>query len=195
MPTPSAYWLALPGEEPIGPFTREEIHARISSSPPGTDWQVCEDGTEDWSPASTLGSDGSGGSGRSGRSGRSGAPPVEIPPIEGPDSNSGDSGYLVLLHLSLLSGFVIPLAGIIAPIILWQMKKEDPLIDRHGREIVNWLIFVFIAAVVFGLLVLLFIGIPLLILLGIAAIVCPIIGAVKATNGEFYSYPMFIRFL
>jgi hypothetical protein len=75
------------------------------------------------------------------------------------------------------------------------MKKEDPLIDRHGREIVNWLIFVFIAAVFFALLALLFIGIPLLILLGIAAIVCPIIGAVKATNGEFFSYPMFIRFL
>jgi hypothetical protein len=186
MPTSSVYWLALPGEEPIGPFTREEIHARISSSPPGTDWQVCEDGTEDWSAASTLGSDGSNGSG---------APPVEVPRPEVPDSSSGDSGYLVLMHLSLLGGFVIPLAGIVAPIILWQMKKEDPLIDRHGREIVNWLIFVFIAAVFFALLALLFIGIPLMILLVIAAIVCPIIGAVKATNGEFYSYPMFIRFL
>ncbi len=39
----------------------------------------------------------------------------------------------MLIHLSQLVGFFIPLGNVIAPLILWQMKKdEDPRIDQHG---------------------------------------------------------------
>jgi uncharacterized Tic20 family protein len=39
------------------------------------------------------------------------------------------------------------------------------------------------------------VGILLLIALGIVAIVFPIIGAVKANNGELWEYPLTIKFL
>ena len=42
---------------------------------------------------------------------------------------------------------------------------------------------------------LIIIGIPILFVLGILAVVFPIIGAIKAYNGELWEYPMAIRFV
>ena len=47
----------------------------------------------------------------------------------------------MFIHLSQLCGYVIPLAGFIVPIILWQVKKdESEVIDQHGRIVTNWII-------------------------------------------------------
>ncbi|MDD3277229.1 MAG: DUF4870 domain-containing protein, partial [Kiritimatiellales bacterium] len=47
----------------------------------------------------------------------------------------------VFLHLSQFLTYLIPLAGIIAPIILWQVKKdESEIVDRHGKIVMNWLL-------------------------------------------------------
>ena len=111
-------------------------------------------------------------------------------------TSSSDNSYLLLMHLSRLSSLVVPIVGLIIPIVMWQVKKdENELIDRQGREITNWLIFWIIAMLVSTLLAFVIIGIPLLIVLPILAIVFPIIGAVKASNGEFYRYPMLFRVL
>ena len=101
----------------------------------------------------------------------------------------------MLIHLSQFCGYLVPLAGLIVPIVLWQIKKnESELIDRHGRVVANWVITELILAVVFGLLCLVFIGVPLLIGLGIVGIIFPIIGAVKAGNGQVWPYPCSIKF-
>jgi uncharacterized Tic20 family protein len=35
---------------------------------------------------------------------------------------------------SLLAGFLIPLARLVVPILIWQLKKDDlPRLDAHGR--------------------------------------------------------------
>ena len=87
-------------------------------------------------------------------------------------------------------------AGIIVPIVLWLMKKNDSeVIDEHGCNVVNWMISAFIYALVFGLLSVLLIGIPLLIILCIVAIIFPIVGAVKANDGEVWRYPFTITFI
>jgi hypothetical protein len=101
----------------------------------------------------------------------------------------------MFIHLSQFCGYVIPLAGLIVPIVLWQIKKnESDIIDRHGRIVVNWIITEFIMGIVFVLLCLVVIGIPLLLMLAVVAIVFPIVGAVKANNGEFWPYPCSIGF-
>lgn len=103
--------------------------------------------------------------------------------------------WCMLIHLSQFCGYLIPLAGMIVPIVLWQMKKkQSDLIDTHGRIVVNWLITEVIFAVAFVLLCLVLIGIPLLIALGVVGIVFPIVGGVKANNGEVWPYPCSIRF-
>jgi len=101
----------------------------------------------------------------------------------------------MFIHLSQFCGYIVPLAGLIVPIILWQIKKsESDIIDRHGRVVVNWIITEFILAVAFALLCLVLIGIPLLVTLAVVAIVFPIVGAVKANNGEVWRYPCSIGF-
>ena len=47
----------------------------------------------------------------------------------------------LILHLSQLANIVAPPAGIVAPIIIWQVKKDQmPALDAHGKMIANWII-------------------------------------------------------
>jgi uncharacterized Tic20 family protein len=102
----------------------------------------------------------------------------------------------LILHLSQLAGYLVPVAGWIAPILIWQLKKQEmPQLDAHGKEVVNWLISCFLYGVVCGILCFFCIGIPLLIALGIVAVVFPIIGGVKANEGILWRYPLTIRFI
>ena len=101
----------------------------------------------------------------------------------------------MILHLSTLAGFVAVGAGFIAPIVIWQIKKTDyPELDAHGKNVANWLISYVIYFAISFVAVSVFIGFILLPILGVLGIVFPIIGAVKANNGEVWKYPLSIPF-
>ena len=88
------------------------------------------------------------------------------------------------------------MVGIILPIVLWQMKKDElPGIDAHGRVTLNWIISAFIYAAICVPLCFLLIGIPILFVLCVAAVVFPIVGAIKANDGILWKYPAAIPFL
>ena len=102
----------------------------------------------------------------------------------------------MFLHLSQLLNFVIPFGGVIAPILIWQLKKDEiPALDAHGKMVTNWMISALIYGVVSGILCIVLIGFLGLAALAITGIVFPIIGAIKANNGEFWEYPLTIKFL
>jgi len=102
----------------------------------------------------------------------------------------------MFLHLSTFLGYIVPLAGLIAPVVIWQVKKTDlPGLDQHGRNAVNFIISLFIYSIVSLLLTFVLIGIPMLLALSVVAVVFPIIAAVKASNGEVWRYPMSIPFV
>ena len=102
----------------------------------------------------------------------------------------------MFLHLSQLAGFLVPLAGLIVPIVIWQIKKKDlPTLDAHGKVVVNWIISELIYAVVGIILSFVLVGVPLLIILGLLGVIFPIIGGIKANNGELWKYPLSINFL
>ena len=104
--------------------------------------------------------------------------------------------WAFVLHMSMLAGFLVPPAGFIAPIVIWQLKKNElPEIDAHGKNAVNWIISAAIYMVVSVLLIFVIIGIPMIIALGAAGVVFPIIAAIKANNGELWKYPLSITFL
>jgi hypothetical protein len=103
----------------------------------------------------------------------------------------------MVCHIVALVGLLGNGIGfLLGPLLVWLVKKEDdPFIDEQGREAVNFQITMFIAAIISALLILVVIGILLLIVVGILMIVFPIIGAIKANEGEHYRYPFAIRFL
>jgi uncharacterized protein len=105
------------------------------------------------------------------------------------------NAYSMYIHLSQLCGFLVPFAGLVEPIVLWQIKKnESEVIDQHGRIVVNWIITEVILAVIFGLLCFALIGIPLVIILCVVGIVFPIIGGLKANDGNVWAYPCSFKF-
>lgn len=102
----------------------------------------------------------------------------------------------MFLHLSVLAGYVVPVAGLVAPILIWQLKKDElPGLDQHGKNALNWIISEIIYAVFCALLVFVLIGIPLLIALTVLGMGFPIIAGIKANNGEVWKYPLAIEFL
>jgi hypothetical protein len=104
--------------------------------------------------------------------------------------------WAMYLHLSQLLGLLVPLGGLIAPILIWQIKKDElPGLDAHGKVVLNWVLSELIYLLAAGLLTLILIGIPLLIAVVVLGIVFPILGGVKANNGELWRYPLSIQFL
>lgn len=105
--------------------------------------------------------------------------------------------WAMFCHLAGLARFApIPFAGIIAPLILWQIKKDEhPFVDYNGKEAVNFQISVAIYLVAAILLCFVVIGFVLVPAVVVFNIVFLIIAAVKANNGEHYEYPLTIRFI
>jgi uncharacterized protein len=105
------------------------------------------------------------------------------------------SSYCMLMHLSQFAGIIIPYGGIALPIIMWATNKDkSSIIDQHGKNILNWMISFYIYVSISAILILLLVGIFALIILGFMAVIFAIIGAIKANNNEFYSYPLAISF-
>ena len=63
-----------------------------------------------------------------------------------------------LIHLSVFSEFFFPMGNFIFPLILWLVKREDPFVDAHGRNALNFQISLFLYMI-------------LLICLGIAGVI------------------------
>lgn len=120
--------------------------------------------------------------------------------------------YTTFQHLVGLANLVsgVPLIGLIATLIMWQVKKaQSPFLDDHGREAMNFQISLLIytvagvlAAVIFTIVTLGFgavLVVPLGILGTIFLIVLQLVGCIRgamfANRGEYYRYPMCIRVL
>ena len=107
--------------------------------------------------------------------------------------------WAMFCHLSGLAALlpILPIiGGIIAPLIIWQIKKDEhPFVDEQGKEAVNFQISILIYELVAGLLVLLCVGAVLLFAVMIFNIVFLVIAAIKANDGFHYHYPLCIRFI
>ena len=104
--------------------------------------------------------------------------------------------WALICHLSGLSGYLIPFGNLIVPIIIWSIKKDEfPMVDTHGKEVINFQLSITIWMIISGILIFVIIGIPLLVVLALLQIIFTIIGALKADNGQLYKYPMTIQFI
>lgn len=103
--------------------------------------------------------------------------------------------WALILHLSVLSGLIVPMAGLIVPVVIFLLKKDQLAgLVPHGYVVFNWMISALIYAVISLILMIIVIGIVPLILVAILSLVFPIIGAIKASEGEVWPYPLSIQF-
>jgi uncharacterized Tic20 family protein len=119
------------------------------------------------------------------------APPDTIGTI-----GDNDRQLAVLMHLSSLTGYFVPFANLIIPLVIWQVKKNDSAdIDAVGREVVNFNLSMLLYALGAIILTLILIGFVLALALWVFGIVVTIIAALRANDGYRYRYPLTIRFL
>lgn len=115
--------------------------------------------------------------------------------------NQNERSWAVIAHLSGLAAYIIPLGGIICPIILILGKSESPVTQAIAKQALYLNLVVWLIGGPLTLLSILFwatiILIPVALVLNlvglifaVAAIALPIIGALKASDGIFYRYPL-----
>jgi uncharacterized Tic20 family protein len=112
--------------------------------------------------------------------------------------------WAMFCHLGGLAGLLpisVAIGSVIAPLILWQIKKEEfPFVNEQGKEAVNFQISILLYSLIGSMVcAITCIGIPLIPfivgIIGIADIIFLLVAAVKANNGEHYRYPLTIRFI
>ena len=110
--------------------------------------------------------------------------------------NKEERTWAMLCHLSVFSVFLTGIGYILAPLVIWLIKKDQyPLVDDQGKESVNFQISMTIYTIILLPLVFLLVGIPLLGALLLFDIVEVIIAAINANDGKMFRYPLCIRFI
>jgi uncharacterized Tic20 family protein len=123
-------------------------------------------------------------------------PPMPNQANQALSSLDTEKNWVLAQHLSQFAGYVVPFAGLVVPILIWQLKKADfPVLDPHGKMVANWLISAFIYGLCAIPLTLIGIGFIILIGLAILGIIFPIMGAIKGSEGQVWQYPFAIPFI
>jgi uncharacterized Tic20 family protein len=105
-------------------------------------------------------------------------------------SPSDEKMWATLVHIGgIFSNILVPLIGYLI------LKDRGPFVRAHTAAALNFHLTLLIAGIVGAVLTLVIVGIFILIAVGILAVVMPIIAAIKANNGEWYTYPLSIRFV
>ncbi len=108
---------------------------------------------------------------------------------------SPDSRNLATVsHLSAFTVF-IGLPPVIGPLLVWLLKKDDPWVEYHAKEALNFNISFMIYGLLSAVAIILLVGLILLPVVAISWFVLTIRAAIATSNGDYYRYPMTIRFV
>ena len=115
------------------------------------------------------------------------------------DGNSRDKEIYqqaMFIQLSAFAGYVIPFGTVIVPVILWLIwRDKDPYINEMGREAVNFQLSMILYYIISFVLCFIIIGFLLITAAFIFHFTFIVIGAMQASRGANYRYPMTIRFI
>ncbi len=98
----------------------------------------------------------------------------------------------LLATLAHVSYFLGGLGFIIAPLIIFILKKPDAFVYDHAKQALVAHLAILAASFVVGTLCMLLVGVlllPILAILWLTLLVTSIIAASRALNGEYYQYP------
>lgn len=105
--------------------------------------------------------------------------------------------------LAHASAFIqlVGVPSVVGPLIVWLIRRDDPVVEPHAREALNFqlsLLIYFIAGVVLafiaaltivGLILTVFIIIALVVLF-LLELIFALLGTLAASRGEMYRYPL-----
>lgn len=108
--------------------------------------------------------------------------------------------HAAALLAALLTSWVAGVAGAVAALAIWMLVRDkSAFAAEHAKEAVNFNLSMFIYAalsvllVVFTLGIGLLVAVPMWIVLALVWIVCTLVAAFKAYDGQTYRYPLTIR--
>lgn len=122
-------------------------------------------------------------------------PAQGMPPggVGGQLSQQDERTWGMLAHISAILAAIVGLSFLGPLVVLLIQGPKSQFVRRQAVEALNFQITTYIAAIVSGLLILLFIGILLLPLVLIAWLILTIMAGIAANNGQDYRYPVNIR--
>lgn len=103
--------------------------------------------------------------------------------------------YCTVIHLSQLASIIAPGLGLILPIVMWVVNKDQSeRINQHGRVTANWVLSLVVYSIICTALAFILIGFIGFAILGVLNLIFAIVAAMKANNDELWVYPLSITF-
>lgn len=116
------------------------------------------------------------------------------PSTSAPSSSSNDERlWARIAHLSTLVGVIVPLGGIIAPLVIWRSKTGQSFVAHHATEALNFQICLFVINLFAAILTTVFVGFLLLPIFALVNIYFTVKAAIEAHDGNEYKYPFICR--
>jgi uncharacterized protein len=104
--------------------------------------------------------------------------------------------WAMLAHLSALIGIAIPFGNVIAPFILWRLRRgRSAFVSDQALESLNFNVTVVMAALGCYLLMRVLIGILLFVVVALYWLGVTVIAAVRAGEGIRYRHPVTLRLI
>jgi uncharacterized Tic20 family protein len=115
--------------------------------------------------------------------------------VAGPAPVAADSkNWATLSHLSAFVMF-LGIPAVVGPLVAWLIKKDDPYVEYHAKEALNFNISFMIYGIAAAISIILIVGLLLLPLVAVTWFVLAIRGSIKASAGEYHRYPFTLRFV
>lgn len=123
-----------------------------------------------------------------------------------PNQVSGDQQtWRVLAHASAFIQF-IGVPSVVGPLVVWLIRREDPVVEPHARAALNFqlsiliyfvagIVVAFLAAITIVGLVITGLIVILLLILVVLELVFALLGTLAASRGERYVYPMSLELI
>ncbi len=105
--------------------------------------------------------------------------------------SSDERTWAILVHASAFAGFFVPFGNILAPLVVWLIKREESeFVDANGKQALNfqmtWTVIIVFA--LFSLLV--GVGLFLVPIVALAWVILVVLATVRASENEVYDYPL-----
>ena len=121
---------------------------------------------------------------------------LDEPSGEAPILEQDEKTIALLSHIGTVVGAVIPFGNMILPLILWLVYKDRSIfVGEHSKESLNFQITMSIIYIICTIFMIIFIGFLMIGAAIIVALIFTIIATIKASEGEYYKYPLAIRFI
>ena len=108
--------------------------------------------------------------------------------------------HLAALILALVTSWAAGIAGAVGALAVWMIKRDDsPFAAEHAKEALNFNLSMFIYAVALVVLSVVTLGlglivtVPLAVVIAVVWLVCTLVAAFRAYDGQPYRYPLSIR--